>query len=414
MERKHRPTWRYLTFALLAGLLAWSPAVSDEFKLTPSVAIKQEYQDNIYFVEAIKTHDFITTASPSLSLLNKTERLDLNLSARLDAVYYARETDLNRYDQFYNASARYMLTPKLGVSGKGSWQSDSRPDRDLETTGVVLSTARRDRATAGLSTDYAFTEKTTGFLSFDWNKEKWRTEKFSFWDYEWYSVSGGLIRDMSALSPGMKAQLNTGYDRTKYEGMEIESWMGSLGITKKFHEAWTFSIDGGARYSTSRFQVQTLQLVPIFPPFFYRVVIVPQDEKNSGWGWLAHASLAYTGEKTNLSLSLGRDLTAASGYMAVVERSSASLSASRRLTWEWSGTLNATYFRNRATAGEFSTREINVETVSLTPGIRYEFTKDVFVDAGYTWQWRKDRFVDTEAQRNIIWARFTVQHPLFQ
>jgi hypothetical protein len=404
-----------LKFLLIAVfLMSAGSAFADEFKLLPGISLRQEYNDNLFFDRWAKTHDFITTISPKLDLTNKTEKLDLALSGRVDILEYLENSSLNRKDQFYTGSGRYSFTQKLGVSARGSYTSDSRPDRDVLVSGLVYNSARRLTTTYGFGSDYVFTEKTTGFVSYDYAKSDWSSPKFSGYNYEWYGVNGGFSRDMSSLMAGTKAQLNMGYDNTKYLGLEIDTYMASLGVTKKFSEVWSFSVDGGARYLRSDFVATTFQLVPILPPFIYQVVRITQPQTTEKLAWLAHSTLSYAGEKTNGSLTLGRDIYAGSGSLGALERTSAALSVSRRLTWEWSGTFSASYYTNRAKSGAFGTFEINRETVSVSPGIRYEFTRDVFLDVAYSFILARDIFNETEVQRNQVWVRLTVQHPMFE
>jgi len=404
-----------LQFLLLAVfLMSAGSAFADQFRLLPSISLKQEFNDNLFFDERAKSHDFVTTISPGLELTNKTEKLDLALSGHVDILQYLENSSLNRKDQFYNGSARYSLTQKLGVSAKGSYTSDSRPDRDFLVSGLLYNSARRLTTTYGFGSDYVFTEKTTGFVSYDYAKSEWSNPKYLFYNYEWYGINGGFSRDMSSLMAGTKAQLNMGYDNTKYSGLEIDTYMASLGLTKKFSEVWSVSVDGGGRYLRSDFAVTTFQLVPIFPPLIYQVVRITQPQTKEKLDWLAHSTLSYAGEKTSGNLTLGRDVYAGSGSLGALERTSAVLSVSRRLTWEWSGTFSASYYKNRAKSGEFGTFEINREAVSVSPGIRYEFTRDFFLDAAYSFYWMKDIFNEREMQRNQVWVRLTVQHPMFE
>ena len=405
-------TLKLLLFAVF--LMSAGSAFADQFKLLPGISLRQEYNDNLFFDRWLKTHDFITTISPKLELTNKTEKLDLALSGRVDVLEYLENSNLNRKDQFYNGSARYSLTQNLGVSARGTYTSDSRPDRDYLVSGLVYNSARRLTTTYGLGTDYVFTEKTTGFISYDSAKSDWSNPRYAGYNYEWYGINGGFIRDMSSLMAGTKAQLNMGYDNTKYSGLEIDTYMASLGLTKKFSEVWSVSVDGGGRYLRSDFAVTTFQLVPIFPPFIYQIVRITKPQTTEKLAWLAHSTLSYAGEKTSGSLTLGRDIYAGSGSLGALERTSAALSVSRRFTWEWSGTFSVSYIKNRAKSGEFGTFEINREVVSVSPGIRYEFTRDVFLDAAYSFMLARDIFNETEVQRNVVWVRLTVQHPMFE
>ncbi|MBV5342990.1 outer membrane beta-barrel protein, partial [bacterium] len=68
-------------------------------KVIPSIALKQEYSDNLYFDSQSRQSDFITTVSPGLVLVNNTERLKAGLKLQLDSAYYQDHTDMDSVDQ---------------------------------------------------------------------------------------------------------------------------------------------------------------------------------------------------------------------------------------------------------------------------------------------------------------------------
>ena len=62
--------------------------MADEFKLIPSIAVRGEYNDNIFYTADDTEDDFITTISAGLELIERTERVDLNLSALVSPFFY--------------------------------------------------------------------------------------------------------------------------------------------------------------------------------------------------------------------------------------------------------------------------------------------------------------------------------------
>ena len=61
-------------FVVLATI-APSGIFADEFKLIPSLAVREEYNDNIFASSNDTADDFITTLSAGLELVERTERL---------------------------------------------------------------------------------------------------------------------------------------------------------------------------------------------------------------------------------------------------------------------------------------------------------------------------------------------------
>ena len=179
--------------------------VAAEFRLVPSIALRQEYNDNIFFSVQDILRDYITTASPGLELVHKTELTDLNLLARADRREYWAHTDLSATDQTYRGNLGLAVSPKFRLSGRAAYILDSSPDRDIETTGLVLTSVTRERQVYGGSAEYNFTEKTMATLAYDYNKDDYRSANFI--DLESNAANLGLIHDLSSLIDATKAKV---------------------------------------------------------------------------------------------------------------------------------------------------------------------------------------------------------------
>ena len=133
--------------------------MADEFKLIPSLAVRGAFNDNIFYTADDEEDDFITTISAGLELIERTERLDLDLSATVSPFFYDEYNDLDDVDQNYRGRIGYKITPRVRLSADAGYALDSRRDRDIETTGLVISTVERKRWTGGLSGDFTLSEK---------------------------------------------------------------------------------------------------------------------------------------------------------------------------------------------------------------------------------------------------------------
>ena len=153
---------------VLVTLVFVFPSMSgaDEFKLIPSIAVREEYNDNIFYSYHDEVDDWITTVSPGLELIERTEQLDLNLSATVSPIFYADHSDWDDVDQNYGATGAYKITPLLGVNANALYDVSNRPDRDIETTGMVESVDERKRQDYGFGVDYQLTEIAAVALSF--------------------------------------------------------------------------------------------------------------------------------------------------------------------------------------------------------------------------------------------------------
>ena len=390
-------------------------AYTDEFKLTPSVAVKEEYNDNILYSTTNTQKGFITTLSPGLALTDRTERMDLSLSGRLDHRLYSSHRDLNATDQYYEGSGKYAFTPRLNLSGKALYSRDSLPGRDFETSGLSLSNVKRDRQNYTFSGDYLLSEKTMNTFSYDYLNDKY--DSISYTDLEANTFNIGFIRDMSGVFESTKARLNMGYAkyRTPTPGMKVDNYEATIGIDRALNEKWNLLFDGGARYTITETRFTVLELFQPFPPLpIFNLVPVEKTERNRGWGMVVQLALTYKGERNSGSISASIDLLSASGYSGSTERTSFAFYVSRRFTYELYGTLSGGYYINKSKAGEFSTRKTDENMMRISPGIRYEFDKDKAIEASYTYNKTKYNVSNAEAQRNTFFVRFRMQHHLFQ
>ncbi len=383
-------------FLLIVILLLSCPALiwANEFRLVPSIAAKEEYNDNIMFLPDDIRRDFITTISPSLELVNNTEKIQTDLLARLDRYDYIDNRDFSATDQLYKSKLRYVATPMFSITGEAGYSRDSQPGRDISTTGIILSAVPRKRINASVSSDYQFDEKTGALVSYAYNKDDY--ESTNFVNYASHNVNAGLVHDLGQYFQGLKGRVNLGYSNYLSSDTRIDNVIGTLGISRDFSELWSIQVDGGIRHTWSGVSSGQLQT------------------NSNGWGWVGDISLIYKGERGNGSLAYNRDVTPASGLNGAVERNTLTLSAQYRMTEELSIISTAGYYMNKSDAGEFSTQSIDQRTFSISPGMRYEFSKDITLEALYDYTKIDYLTSNTAASRNLLSIRLYFQFKLLE
>jgi hypothetical protein len=101
----------------LLGLLA-PRAQRGPVTLTPSIAVSEEYNDNIFSNNQNRQWDFITNFSPALTLFVHRPDYELTAGYSFGAVLYARDTRLNKAFDHQNlvANGVYRLTPGLTLT----------------------------------------------------------------------------------------------------------------------------------------------------------------------------------------------------------------------------------------------------------------------------------------------------------
>ena len=395
---------RVVIVAVLLTVVLPSGVMADEFKVIPSLALREGYNDNILFTTSDPIRSWVTTVSPGLELTNRTEKVDLALSARVDVVRYHEESNYNSDDQFYRGRLGYTFTPRVNMQAEGGWSRTYQPDRDVYTTGVVLNNIQRDRTFAGLTGNWVLSERLSAGASYFFEKDNYDSPQIS--DLTGNQFSLGLYH---ALGVATKDRLNVGYASYRYTAQDTNTIWGTVGIEHTFHELWTVIVDVGGRFARTNYQVQELQFVP---PFF--LVPVTVDKTSEVWSGVAKASVNYKGEKTTLSLSAGYDLAPSSGLSGATQRTSFVFDIRHRLTWEFSAALSTGYFLNYAAAGDYGTSGIDEQTFFAIPSLRYEFTKDMYLELLYDYAATQYNLTDTNANRNLVFLRFYIQYPLFE
>jgi len=152
--------FKILLFACSILFFSTSVALSAEGSLLTSVALRQEYNDNIFYTASNKTDDFISYVTPALNLTYATEILNLSALAAWDGLLYWDNSDQNRLNQRYGLNVGYRMTERWSVSANGLYIFDSVQDSQLDETGSVESgLSDRQRVNAGAGLDYAISER---------------------------------------------------------------------------------------------------------------------------------------------------------------------------------------------------------------------------------------------------------------
>jgi len=396
------------------GFVYANEIMADEFKLIPSIAVRGEYNDNIFYTADDTEDDFITTISAGLELIERTERVDLNLSALVSPFFCNDYNELDDVDQNYRGRGSYKINPSFKVNANALYDVSNRRDRDVETTGIVVSNDKRKRGAAGLGFDYTITEKSAMALSFDYLKDKYDFTNIDQQDLEDYRALLGFTHNLSQFERPTIGRLNFGFERYKFEGQDIVegqdietsdtyNYFGTVGAQHWFSETVNLLIDLGARYTDADFL--TPQLVPPFG-------IV--EDNNKGWGGTGQAILEIQGELTRGSIRIAYGVVPASGRGTTVQRSDVVLNLRRRLAERSAIAIATGFYNNKADGDEFSFQELDENTFFIRPTIRWEFFDKFTLDAGYIFNYVDDRIANDDIRSNMVYLQVAYGLPLFE
>ena len=400
--------WKLIIMSITATALIICPvpARPDEFKLTPSLTVSEKYNDNIFLTDSDVQKDWVTVLAPGFELVDRTERFDLNLKARLDDIHYNDPQDLNAVDQFYSGRVRFAVNDKMTLAPSAGFSRDSQPDREIDSTGLILSTGRRDKQNYGLSMDYRLHDKTMASVSYKYDAERYdQADQTDWWSQ---AVSLDLVSDLDRWLRGT-GRLNIGYAHYHFEGNTIDSYSATVGLKRDFSEKWSLLADVGGRYTDSSFEVLQATLVPPAT-----IVITSEERSNRGWGTVGQLVMAYKDDFTTGNVTLKKDIMPASGRNGMADRTLVSFDLCRRFTYEFQGFVKGGYYLNKSDSGDYAVQEIDEETMRGDVGVRYEFTRDMFLEFSYGYTKTRDRSNDTDADRNLLLLRFFIQHSILE
>lgn len=370
---------------------------ADEFKLIPSLAVREEYNDNIFYTTNDTLDDFITTILLSLELIERTERLNLNLSASIAPFFYADLSDLNDVDQNYWGSGSYQINTLLSFNGYALYDVSNRPDRDILTSGVLQSNDKRKRLEYGFGFDYTLTEKAAMAISFAYLQDKWDLTNLGQQNLKDYRAGLNFTHNLNEWWDSTTGILNFGFEQYEFETSDTYNYFGSIGVQHWFSETIHFLIDMGLRYTDATFF--TPQLV---------------EDNNKTLGGVGQATLQIRGELTRGSIRISHRIEPSSGAGRTNQRSDVVLNLRRRFAERSVIAITTGAYKNKADNGEFSFIGIDEDTFFIRPAIRWEFFTNFILEAGYNFAYVDDHLSDTNKSRNLIYLQVAYGLPLFE
>jgi hypothetical protein len=394
---------------LLMLLLPAFPAVADDFQFTPSIAAREDYNSNIFFVEEDREDDLLTTLTGALELSERTERFDMNLRSAWKPFFYRDHSDLNDTDSEYRAEALYQLSPRLDLRGDGSFKIDHRPDRDIETTGLVLGSDERFQYHGGLQGSYLLTEIDTLSLSYTYDQDDWRQDESEREDVEGHTLGANYRRNIDRWLRASQLVLDVGYGHYAYENAEIQSGYALAGIERRLNEIVEFQISAGGRYTDSKNEISRLHLVA--PGL---AVVKTDTESQQSWGGIGSATLTYAGEVTRCELSVSHDLRTGGSISGPSNLSRVLFSLNHRLLYDLSVGFSTSYFRNTAGSSEYFDTEIDKSAFNIRPRFRWRFFRKLTLEGGYAYTRSEDLLNDTQVERHLAYVQLALGYPLWE
>ena len=382
-----------VTVLLLGCLICCSSvAYAEGDSLVTSLGLKEEYNDNIFLTDEDEIDDFITSVSPGIEFRRRYERVSASLKGLLDLTTYSDNSDLSEVDQLYTGDFRYLLTQRLSFSGEASFKRDSRPDRDIDETGLTFGTETRKRQNYSAGIGYSLTEKTGMNIRYAHGREDFDDPEFT--DYKSHAVDAGFNHNLSSWISSTTGRLNLGYTRLDYLTTDIDYYRLTIGAERQWTEIYSYYFDVGVRSIHSEFNAL--------------------GEKDDSMGGVVKLGMRYKGELTYGDAFFSHDVAAASGRTGTTERTSFVFALQRRLSEKFTASLNGGYFLNKSDRGELAENDIDKETWKITPLLAYKISRYFTLEGSYTYTHIKDKAESEDRDRNLVFARLVLQYPFFE
>ena len=381
---------------------------ADDFEIVPSLSIREEYDDNIHGNVNDEVDDFVTRITPSLKIANKTERINLGLSGYISKYFYADTDDYDHTDQNYSGNLSYNLSEQIGISANAAYDVTYRPDRDIETTGLVVSNDRRERQNHSVGVNFNLSELSVLSLSGRYLDEKW-SEDADSQDLESFSGYMGYTIDLGTWLERTIGRFNAGFARYEYETLDIDYYYATIGIKYNFTETVNILVDIGINKTDTNYLIGQLVFDPVTG---FQIITVEQN--HSDYGGVGTVVLEKRGELTRGSLKISQDIKPSSYWGSNVERSELVLNWRRKLGEISAVSVSGGLFKNKADSGQYGLFAIDEKTFFIRPTMRWEIFRGFMLDAGYYYSYTKNRVNDYTRNRNLVYLQLSYGLPLFE
>jgi hypothetical protein len=408
-----------------------SCAMAADDKLITSVAGAYEYSDNVFFDDDNVISDSIYTVTPKLEWVRTGERLTARADGKVECYRYQDNDELDDTDQWYNASLGYQFTERWQVSAQGHVSDDNRPDRDIETTGLVLGNVRRKRSNVGASASYMISEIATAGFYAAFNREDFDDPETS--DRKDYSVVLFMNRSLEHWIARTTGRLNLsyshylfdreyGYDNdlglydlttTIDDEYEVDSTSLTVGTETALTEKFDLTVDLGARHSRSKRVVE--QTISYYWDIDDPSSLVGRDGSrhdidHDGFGFVGSLDAVYRGERSSCTLSLSHDLQPVSGDNAAVNRTTVRLGGGLRLMERLRINGFFQWHLNVSDEDDPTQEDTDEQTWNVGGGLRWKLNDVFALVANYAYTYLDDREEESTAHRNKVLLQLVAGH----
>jgi hypothetical protein len=378
----------FFKFMLISFLSVPFLVLAKDVTIVPSIDVKGEYDDNVYFTATDEISDYLTTISPALTVDYVSELLKLEMNGIVDVLRYADETDINTENQRYDVNGGYQLMERWGLSGNFSYTKDTTLDSELEETGVVNFREDRERYNAGAGLSYKVSELSDMGINYTFSKTD-------------YDEQGLEDYDINSFSFSYNRQFNNGIDfftiRPRYTRLSSDTsddtgYRLTFGWTHLPSETYRLRVFLGARYTEQDYK--------------------DDRDKRSNWGGVADISLLKKAEIYSVLIGFNSDLynDPSTGELNTVYRIYCDLT--RSISERFRAGLN-TRLSLTQPDDEDVDNDKDIWYFVVIPSLAYRLTENHSLKLSYSYQQEYDKNVEDDQRndRNRVWLSLNFNFP---
>ena len=393
-------------------------AAAADYHLNTAVSLKHEYND-------LALSDNMTIVSPWVNGGRNSERCDVQVGGRWEWRHYHEYDETSDLDQWYDGRFNALLTERWQVGADVRFIDDSRPDRDIEETGLLLNDNRRKQSHVATSAITTFSEVLTGGLYINFNHDNYEDPETS--DRKDYSAVIYLTRSLDRWLARTTGRCNLSYSHYAFEReygqtgtldiftvdsiiadkAEVDYVSLTTGTESKISERIDLKVNVGGRYSWSRRELE--QSRSHSPPYFHDDPL-RIDEDSESYGFVGDLTLGYRGERTHVSMNFSHDLEPVSGSSATANRTTARLGASMRFLEKLSGNLYLQWYWNVNDQDDPTQDDIDRQTWNVGAGLRWGVRDALDLACSYSYSIYDDREAGTRTYRNQAIIQLEAHH----
>jgi hypothetical protein len=412
---------------LLWGLTITTMGFAADYTLVPQLLFDGNYNSNVFFDsdEDDPQDDYIYMIAPGLLWRRHSEQLLSELFAQGRFFRYQDLEDLDKTDQLYRGKVDFTATEHMTVGASGSYIVDNQIDRDIDATGLLLGTAERQRQKYRGFGNLLVAERTNLNLSGGYSQDRFDQEEF--WNNWGADAALGLNHQLKTWpNTTLQGQLtyrhfafdrdqtsNAGNIETRVEeDNTTDNFALTIGAENRKTERLILVFSGGARYTLQESENHIRQRLQIGEGEYLDIGVESSDNNDEAWGFVGNASLAYRGERNEVSLGVSHDIKPLSGSGDTAQRTSLTGTWWFQMTTEWRFNAAASYYWNRSDDNGSSAQDVDTTTFTASPRVRYAFTRDLYMEGQYRYTRVEDREDEETNQRHLASVSLFIKHDL--